>query len=251
MTSRLAEKFDCGPINDDPEYHRLHPNEKKSWDAEESVGFDKVTITIHAGDRSTKRRSENTHIWSASTNAEKEHNKSLLVQMYEMLDLIRERCAFILESATDDQLRSCIKTYTNEPKTAKGFVENPDVSLTPEFIRNGLRLFLATNHSIQQLDPGNADFQAVNKPKGLVRDSNTWFQGLDQRLRAYHRHIVIRLPGPNDNYTKCVFVHELAHTPPNHVCFRPDDHKDDFRIFQWFFFNMVERGGYITSRVYV
>ncbi len=250
MSSRLAEKFDCGPINDDPDYFHEHPGEKKSWDAEEVEGFDAVTITIHGGNRS-KRRTEKTRIWSASTEAEKEHNKALLVQMYEMLDLIRERCQFILERASDDQLRSCIKTYTNEAKATKGFVTNVDVSLTPEFIRNGLRLFLATNHSIQQLDPGNEGFQAVNKPKGLVRDSNTWFQGLDQRLRAYHRHIVIRLPGPNDNYTKCVFVHELAHTPPNHVCFRPDDHKDDFRIFQWFFFNMVERGGYITSRVYV
>lgn len=248
--SRLAEKFDCGPINDDPDYHRLHPNEKKSWDAEEVEGFDRVTIVIHASDP-RKRRREETRIWSAVSKEEKQHNEFLIIQMYEMLDLIRERCDFILKNATDTQLLSCIRSYQNDAKKTKGFVENPDVQVTPTFIRDGLRLFLATNHSIQQLDPGNADFQAVNKPKGLIRDSNTWFQGLDQRLRAYHRHIVIRLPGPNDNYTKCVFIHELAHTPPNHVCFRPDDHKDDFRIFQWFFFNMVERGGFITSRVYV
>ena len=251
MTSRLAEKFDCGPINDDPDYFHAHPNEKKSWDAEEVVGFDRVTIVIHEPDR-RRRRTETTRIWSADSEEQKQRSKNLIIQMYEMLDLIRERCDFILHNATDGQLLSCIRSYRHDAMVInKGFVENPDVPLTPEFIRNGLRLFMATDHSIQQLDPGNEGFQAVNKPKGLVRDSNAWFQGLDQRLRAYHRHIVIRLPGPNDNYTKCVFIHELAHTPPNHVCFRPDDHKDDFRIFQWFFFNMVERGDFITSRVYV
>lgn len=233
----LSEKFDCGLINDDPSAYV--PGAKKSWDAEEDEGFETVTI----------RPGLTSKIYSSLTREEKNKNIQLLRELYNMLDHIYDRTNHFLTSVSDAQLRACIEAYRQDDH--KRYPENPHVPISTQFVRDGFMLFLSTKHTLQQLIPTERHFQAVNKPRNLKRDPNANFQGQDQRLRAYHRHIVIRLPGPNDNYTKCLLIHELAHTPPNHVCFREDDHKEDFRIFQWFFLNMAQYGGFITQKVYV
>ena len=57
----FAEKFDCGIVNDDPEYYAEHPNGKKSWDSEEDIGFE--TISLNVDGKNTTRCCPLTPFW--------------------------------------------------------------------------------------------------------------------------------------------------------------------------------------------
>ncbi len=115
-------------------------------------------------------------------------------------------------------------------------------------------LFLRTNHTLNEHLPIRPDGTI---PDGPVRHDGEVIMGADERLRAFDRNVVINLvrDGGDENELMCLIVHEFAHTPPNHVCFRKDDHKDDFRYFQLLILNMAEYFDpphkFVTEREYV
>lgn len=203
--------------------------------------------------------------------------KELLQKCYKLLEWLRVRSRYVLAVATrEDFLQSIENFYKSAEEDELEIKNNPRVNhlRSPRldervgFIRNGLDLFLRTNHTLNELSPSTHGFWAVNKPHlpirpdGTIPDGPTWtegevFMGADERLRAFDRNVVLNLvrDGGDENELMCLLVHEFAHTPPNHVCFREDDHKDDFRYFQWLFLNMAEYFDpphkFVTSREYV
>ena len=243
-----------------------------NWETEENEGFEPVTI--HYNDNLIVSKLYTKGIISPK---EKEEKLAKLQQCHNLLAHLCTRAKVILEEITDEQILRCIRAFRREMdskrSTALGgepFQENPTVtylrdsdSVRIAFVRQGLSLFLRTKHTIQELNPAESYFRAVNKPHAPIRPDGTVpqgpsvadgepFLGNDERLRAFHRHINISLKD-SDNFTMCLLIHELAHTPPNHVCFRHDDHNDDFRFFQWLFLNMAQRAGdrFVTRRIYV
>lgn len=263
------------------EYHACPrvPGEP-DWETEENEGFEPVTIQYEGKLITSKIYTRGVDKSVLTVKIQK------LQQCHDLLAHLRERTRTILDEITDDQLLRCIASFQRElypsmnhygaslindgdhNDTNRKYGINPTVEYLREddatklaFVRNGLQLFLRTNHTIQELDPNETYFRAVNKPHAPIRPDGSVpngptvyesepFMGNDERLRAFHRHIVISLKD-SPNLTMCLLIHELAHTPPNHVCFRDDDHNDDFRFFQWLFLNMAQRKKLIDRRIYI
>ncbi len=229
----------CRQMDDDPLFYEKHG--RYSWDTEEDIGYLPVIVD---GNHSTK-------IWNHRFENRRNKSKALLTKIYELEALLKLTCKEILDVCNDDDYLLLIRNYKS--KFSKNYEENPSRYVSydnPEFIRNGLQLFIDTTHTFQELDPSEARFQAVNKPKNVNFKKERNSLGDDQKLRSLHRHIVIKLDR-SDNYVLCLLIHELAHTPPNHVCFRTDDHKHDFRIFQALFLNIAFVNNMITKRIFV
>lgn len=241
------------------EYHACPRVEgEPNWETEENEGFEPVTIQ-YEGNLITSK----VYTQGVDKNVI-DAKKQKLQRCHDLLAYLRERTRTILDESTDDQLLRCIATFQHQ----YNYVVNPTVEYLRQdpatklaFVRNGLQLFLRTKHTIQELDPNETYFRAVNKPHAPIKPDGTIprgptvyesepFMGNDERLRAFDRHIVISLKG-TPNSIMCLLIHELAHTPPNHVCFRDDDHNDDFRFFQWLFLNMAQRNGMIDRRVFI
>jgi hypothetical protein len=234
-----------------------------NWETEELEGFEDVLVLY-------EREWVTTKIYTRGVTKEQaEQKRRLLQRCYDLLSYLRMRVRVISDEMTDDQLDRCVQVFTRA--NLPNYVPNPVVTHLRSsdhaervgFVRNGLRLFLRTRHTIQELNPGERYFRAVNKPHAAIGadgrvppgpsvDESEPFMGNDERLRAFDRHIVINLSG-TENMTMCLLIHELAHTPPNHVCFRHDDHNDDFLFFQWLFLNMAQRAeaNFVTKRIYV
>ena len=228
----------CRQMDDDPNFFKKHG--RYSWDTEETEGY--LPVTINGNE---------TKIWNYPTQEKRQRSKELLTKIYELTSLLRVKTKELLEICTDDDYTVLIQNY--KTKIARRFQKNPSDFVkydNPDFIRNGLQLFIDTKHTFQELDPSESRFQAVNKPKNVNYSKNRIVMGDDQKLRSLHRHIVIKLSSSN-NYILCLLIHELAHTPPNHVCFRTDDHKHDFRIFQALFLNIAKKYGYINRIIFV
>lgn len=86
------------------------------------------------------------------------------------------------------------------------------------------------NYLLSEMKPGTG-FEGLNKPKN-VRKTNKVSIGPDGSKRAEWRDVFMEINTQNPNITKHeleLFIHELAHTIPNHVTFRPDDHGPDFQ----------------------
>lgn len=250
------------------EYHACPKVEgEPDWETEENEGFEPVTIQYEGNFITSKIYTRGVDKTAQNTKKEK------LQQCHDLLAYLRERTRTILDEITDERLLRCIAAfkqdmYSDIDKENPKYGINPTVEYLREddatklaFVRNGLNLFLRTNHTIQELDPKESYFRAVNKPHAPIRpdgtipqgptvDASEPFMGNDERLRAFHRHIVISLKD-SPNLTMCLLIHELAHTPPNHVCFRDDDHNDDFRFFQWLFLNMAQRKNLVDRRIYI
>jgi hypothetical protein len=228
----------CSQMDDDPDFFKKHG--RYSWDTEENEGY----LTVTVGNNETK-------IWNYSTQSERMRSKDLLRKIYDLTALLQTKCKELLDVCTDEDYSLLIRNY--KTKFGTRFDENPSKYVSydnPEFIRNGLQLFLETKHTFQELDPSEKRFQAVNKPKTVNYSKKRIIMGDDQKLRSLHRHIVIKLLN-SENYVLCLLIHELAHTPPNHVCFRTDDHKHDFRIFQALFLTIAKKYGYISRIIFV
>jgi len=222
-TCPVGEKCDCGVNDDGPEYFKKHG--RYSWDTEEIVGYSPVTIQLSNG------RQINTRVFSSVTPQKIER----LRKIYEIEHLLKRYSAKLMKRS-DSELQQLITAYFQK---FKGRFGETQVGMTPTFVRNGFELFVNTQHTFQELDPDSDKFEAVNKPKNVEYYTEVPRHGSDQKLRSYRRHIVIKLRGSQD-YVTCLLVHELAHTPPNHICFRHNDHNDDFRIFQSIFLSILK-----------
>lgn len=242
---------------------------RPEWESDELDGFESFPFQFEG-------RTVQGKIYTKGVSAKDiQAKRNRLQRCYELLEWLRVRSRVVLEIATDKELLQSIENF-HISTAGRGFKDNRTVthlrSTDPEervgFIRNGLDLFLRTNHTLNELSPSTRGFWAVNKPHqpirpdgtipdGPVRHDGEVIMGADERLRAFDRNVVINLvrDGGDENELMCLVVHEFAHTPPNHVCFRKDDHKDDFRYFQWLFLNMAEYFDsphkFVTEREYV
>jgi hypothetical protein len=98
-----------------------------------------------------------------------------------------------------------------------------------------------TNYLLSEMKE-NTGFQGLNKPKGRIR-SGQEFVGADEDIRATYRHIFLDLDISTDRITDEdleLYVHELAHTGANHVRWRPDDHKADFKSFEKLLWHVIK-----------
>jgi len=231
----------CSQMDIDPSYKIKYG--KYSWDTEENVGYNEVNIELENGDVIR------TKVWNES---DEEVSKKYLKKIYEITNFLKMKCEEFknLEDSDFEFLMNSYKT-----KFEKRFKKNSVVSIDPNFLRNCFDLFTKTTHTFQELNPNDTHFQAVNKPQNVQYSRDSIKIGADQRLRSYNRHVVIKLHFPRkideENYVMCLLLHELAHTPPNHVCFRVDDHKHDFRIFQALFLTIAKKHGYIKKTEFV
>lgn len=228
----------CRQMDDDPNFFAQHG--RYSWDTEENEGY--LTITVDGNE---------TKIWNYPTQEKRDRSKRMLEKVYRLYSLLQVKIKELYDVCTDEDYMVLINSYNRKLK--RRFQNNPSAFVkydNPEFIRNGFKLFLETKHTFQELDPAEKRFQAVNKPKNLNYSKDRILIGDDQKLRSLRRHIVIKLTN-SENYILCLLIHELAHTPPNHVCFRTDDHKHDFRIFQALFLTIARKYGYITRTIFV
>ena len=106
-----------------------------------------------------------------------------------------------------------------------------------EFEKNGIDLFLNTEHKIIEMKTSDSLFNAINKPKHVHETVNI-NHGTDKNLRALYRVILFRIRENSNNIRFSdekliqLFVHEISHTFANHVKFRFDDHGEDFKIFE-------------------
>jgi hypothetical protein len=256
------------------EYHacpEAEENKRKrpEWESDELVGFETFPFEFEGRIIEGKIYTQGVPIQTVRA------KRNRLQKCYKLLEWLRVRSRLVLETATDEELLQSIENFHESTKGYR-FKNNKDVTHlrskdTAEklgFIRNGLDLFLRTNHTLSELSPSTHGFWAVNKPHLPIRADGTIpdgprrfgdevFMGADERMRAFDRTIVVNLvrDGGDENELMCLIVHEFAHTPPNHICFRVDDHKDDFRYFQWLFLNMAEYfdapNKFVTYRDYV
>lgn len=234
-TCPVDEKCDCGVNDDNPEYFQKHG--RYSWDTEEDIGYIPVRLQLQNGkyvdskvfDRSTKRKIK------------------MLTTCYEIEEMLRQYCVF-LQNLPDDKLIKLINAYNSKYSTRFPKSKHP---LTPKFLRNGFDLYTRTTHTFQELDPSSDKFNAVNKPKNVQYYPNEERHGSDFSLRSFRRHVVLKINSDSDNYIMCLLAHELAHTPPNHICFRHDDHNGDFRIFQSLFLSILKSRGYVKRGIFL
>lgn len=247
-----------------PEYRACPKVEgEPDWETEEFDGFESVMIQYNGALMNSKIYTRGVDVDTVRLKKEK------LQRCHDLLAYLRERTRTILDEITDERLLRCIAAFQQEMDAKRNqFHENPTVTYLRDdeptkiaFVRNGMQLFLRTNHTIQELHPKETYFRAVNKPHAPIRKDGTVpdgprvvegepYLGNDERLRSFDRHIVISLKD-SENSIMCLLIHELAHTPPNHVCFRDDDHNDDFRFFQWLFLNMAQRAKFVDRRIYI
>jgi hypothetical protein len=221
--------------DDDPSYFEAHG--KYSWDVEEDVGYTEVILQLESGGSAKSRIFGREHYTRPA--------KIQKLQMLHMLvNYIRDWC-IAHQDLELSQYQHLIDSYNRF--VAHKYSENTDVSITPEFVREGIRIFAKTLHTIQELDPNSDKFQAVNKPKNVTYYEHEPVHGRDRKLRSYKRHIVIKLASRGECYLQRLMIHELAHTPANHLCFRHDDHDADFRIFQALFTEIAMRGGFFSE----
>ena len=251
------------------EYHACPESEadkrnRPEWESDELDGFESFPFKFEG-------RTIQAKIYTKGVPQEKIRMKQHRLQRcYDLLQWLRARTRLVLETASDERLLQSIenfhKSFHAEKNRDVTHLRSNDSSERLGFIRNGLDLFLRTNHTINELSPNTQGFWAVNKPHlpiradGTIPDGPRRFgdevhMGADERLRAFDRNIVVNLMRKDENELMCLIVHEFAHTPPNHICFREDDHKDDFRYFQWLFLNMAEffdsPNKFVTKRNYV
>ncbi len=231
----VNEKCNCGQNDDDPKYFEEHG--KYSWDVEEREGYTDVNIQLESGGTVKSRVFGSEH-----------HIRPAKIQKLQMLHsllfFIRDWCS-VHQDLPLHEYQALIDAYNRH--VAPSYTENADVALTPEYVREGIRIFARTLHTIQELDPNSDKFQAVNKPKNVTFFEHEPVQGRDRKLRSWNRHIVIKLALRGECYLQRLMIHELAHTPANHLCFRHDDHSSDFRIFQAFFTEIAIRGGFFSE----
>jgi hypothetical protein len=85
--------------------------------------------------------------------------------------------------------------------------------------------------------PHKTPFAGLNKPKERHINTQAPKIGKDENLRSQWRHIFFKLP----NNTKPVIrdrnlinlvIHEITHTAANHQRWRPDDHGEDFQMYE-------------------
>ena len=79
----------------------------------------------------------------------------------------------------------------------------------------------------------NTQFYGLNKPRDLYY-SNLPSIGSDGKLRANFRHVFITLRDSKGDFNKFnkimeLVLHEISHTMCNHVTWRNDDHREDFK----------------------
>ncbi len=224
-----GEKCQCDTMDDDPTFFARHG--RYSWDTEEVVGY--TDVQLQDGKRS--------RVWGRGS-----------VEILDKLQMVHNLEAKIREWCTTnqnlplEQYQRLIDAYNTFVVPQKKYPTNPDVPVTPAFIQEGIRIVARTTHKIQDLDPAEDKFLAVNKPKSVAYVPDAVPQGRDGRLRSYQRTIVIKLTGNHDSIAR-LMIHELAHTPANHLCFRHDDHDTDFRVFQCLFTEIAVRNHILTN----
>ncbi len=237
-TCPVNEKCNCGTNDDDPEYFKKHG--RYSWDTEEDINYIPVRIQLKNG------KYVDSKVFEKSTPRKLE----ILQTCYEIDELLRGYCN-ILKRLPNVKLMKLIDAY--DSKYSKRFPPSKH-SLTPQFLRNGFNLYTRTTHTFQELDSSSNKFNAVNKPKDVQFYPNEERHGSDEKLRSFRRHVVLKIENnyrDSHNYIMCLLAHELAHTPPNHICFRHDDHNGDFRIFQSLFLSILKSKGFVRHAIFL
>jgi hypothetical protein len=237
-----AEKCNCDVENSADNVH-LARHGRYSWDTPEDEGYEHVQITLTDG------TIVQTKVWSANVSSRtRVHAVHMLRRAFELEKSLKQSCENILARVQvpedTDIFQKLIDSY--DEFIGNKYKRNRAVHVTPSFIEEGLRIFVDTNHTMQELDPSSPLFQAVNKPKNVLYTAAAIDQGLDRKLRSSHRHVVFKTLGTEHDVIR-LLIHEFAHTPANHLCFRVDDHCHDFRIFQVLFTQMAIRDFFLPE----
>lgn len=82
--------------------------------------------------------------------------------------------------------------------------------------------------------PKKTAFEGINKPRKRFNDPYAPSIGKDGTTRSVWRHMLLQLPKSKKLTKKLsdLIIHELAHTAANHVNWRPDDHGNDFNLYE-------------------
>ena len=133
---------------------------------------------------------------------------------------------------TTGSMEAAYRIYQSDKflKSIKKFLQinswHPDIN-------DEVLIFLKTPHKIQEI-PSNATFKGINKPKNVKKHQGAAWVGPDKEQRASWRLIMLSIRKRNGSLkewkdTQDLLIHEIAHTLANHVNYRHDDHKSDFK----------------------
>ncbi len=113
-----------------------------------------------------------------------------------------------------------------------------------KFLRPRIKLFLeihknnkGKNYTLNEIPfyVLKDQYEGLNKPK-MRYYSNKESIGKDGNIRCKRRDIFLKLRTPtgwmSKKFIRNLILHEIAHTGCNHVQWRPDDHGDDFKVFE-------------------
>ena len=139
------------------------------WETNELEGFEDVNLHYEGKLITTKLYTQGI---AKSSKDEKLHK---LQRCYDLLAHLRERTRTILSEITDEKILRCVRAFQQDIES-KRFHDNPTVGYLRDsdatrvaFVRQGLQLFVRTNHTLQELDPRESYFRAVNKPHAPIR----------------------------------------------------------------------------------
>lgn len=154
-------------------------------------------------------------------------NSPIYNSKYSIISYYKNRNRAIILLTIIDKL---IRTYASIIK--KNFDD------IPNNLKDGFKVFLyihPNKHRLFEL-PINSDFIGLNKPKDIKINNKLPSVGEDGNLKPNKRYIFIKLRNKNGSFINIIdifetVVHEIAHTAANHVKWRNDDHKQDFKLY--------------------
>jgi hypothetical protein len=103
----------------------------------------------------------------------------------------------------------------------------PD-SILPEPFYSRNKTKHSTSRYLLSEMPAKTNYTGMSKPKLLYKSDDLPIIGKDGKGRALYRDVFLNLDLNQYNLNKLI-IHELAHSLANHIQFRENDHKKDFK----------------------
>lgn len=142
------------------------------------------------------------------------------------LSIIREKIDILCKNIYNDKIN--IKTNINGVciflELHMEFIHNP-INLPMPFFEIAKKRLSVSRYLLSEIPKGTG-FIGLCKPKMRYIDKNLPSVGKDGCGRALYRDIFLDL---DDRNLKSLVIHELAHCVCNHIQWRPDDHRADFK----------------------
>lgn len=149
-------------------------------------------------------------------------NAELLSELRKHIDLV---CNRILSDSSWKNSKYAEGVYIFLNLHKEQYYDDPN-SL-PEPFHSISKKTKTSRYLLSEIKPGTA-FLGINKPRMRYEEVNAPYVGKDKNGRALYRHIFLSLD-ISSNEIQNLLIHELAHSMANHIFWRPDDHKEDFK----------------------